>query len=112
MRHAIIPSSLLLAGLLGLSLAAPAFAADKMGKVNIKLPDETAKYMPGPGEKTANNNCRTCHSVDYVYMQPPLTREKWHAEVVKMKKVYGAQIDDKDVDAIVDYLMSQNGKAP
>jgi len=110
MRSKAITSSLLLTGLLGLCCALPTYAADKMGRVNIRLPDETAKYLPGPGEKTANNNCRTCHSVDYVYMQPPLSREKWHAEVMKMKKVYGAQIDDKNVDAIVNYLMSQNGK--
>jgi len=110
MRKPVIQSSLLLAGLLGLVLSAPGFAAEKIGKVTIKLPDETAKYLPGPGEQIANQNCRTCHSVDYVYMQPPLTSEQWHGEVTKMKKVYGAQIDDKDIDTIVTYLMSQNGK--
>jgi mono/diheme cytochrome c family protein len=111
MRTVVIQSSLLTIALLALSVAIPCFAAEKMGTVTIKLPDETAKYLPGPGEQTANNSCRTCHSVDYIYMQPPLTSDKWRGEVLKMKKVYGAQIDDKDVDTIVNYLMSQNGKA-
>jgi hypothetical protein len=51
-----------------------------------------------------------CHSVDYIYMQPPLTKDQWHAEVMKMKKVFGAPVPDSDADTIVKYLMSQNGK--
>ena len=31
-------------------------------------------------------------------------RKLWQAEVNKMVKVYGAQIDDADVGKIVDYL--------
>jgi hypothetical protein len=51
-----------------------------------------------------------CHSVDYIYMQPPLTKDQWQAEVVKMKKVFGAPVPDGEVDTIVEYLMSQDGK--
>jgi hypothetical protein len=51
-----------------------------------------------------------CHSVDYIYMQPPLTSEQWRGEVLKMKNTFGAPIQDADVDKIVTYLMSQNGK--
>ena len=110
MRNTIIQSILLLAVFLVLAVSAPGFAAEKIGKVTIKLPDETAKYLPGPGADTANRNCRTCHSVDYLYMQPPLSSEQWRGEVTKMKKVYGAPIEDGDIDTIVNYLMSQNGK--
>jgi len=52
----------------------------------------------------------TCHSVDYICMQSPLTKDQWQGEVVKMKKVMGAPIPDNEVDTIVEYLMSQNGK--
>ncbi len=110
MKNSMILSNLFWAGILGLALSSPGFAAGKIGKVTIKLPDETAKYLPGPGEKIANQNCRTCHSVDYIYMQPPLTMEQWRGEVTKMNKAYGAKIEDKDIDTIVNYLMSQNGK--
>src|SRR5574340_6014 len=98
-----------LAGIAGLTLACQvANAADTA--VSIDLPQETAQLKPGPGLAAARDNCMICHSVDYIYMQPPLTKEQWHAEVVKMKKVMGAPIADGDIDSIVQYLMSQNGK--
>ncbi len=69
------------------------------------LPEETATLRPGPGMETAQNNCLTCHSVDYVTTQPP-NRGKafWEAEVTKMIKVYHAPINDADAKAIADYL--------
>ena len=86
----------------------PATAADT--SVSFQLPAETAELKPGPGVDVARANCMLCHSADYIYMQPPLTQEQWHAEVVKMKKVMGAPIVDSDIDTLVQYLMSQNGK--
>lgn len=80
------------------------------GTVSIKLPPETIRFKPGPGADVANANCSTCHSPAYVYTQPPLTRAQWTAEVNKMKAVYGAPIEAGDVNTIVDYLMTQNGK--
>ncbi len=103
-------SSALLACILGLAMSTSTFAAEKLGTVSIKLPKETAQLRPGPGLATAEKNCTTCHSVDYIYMQPPLSKEQWHAEVVKMRKAYGASIQEGDVGAIVNYLTSQNGK--
>jgi hypothetical protein len=43
-------------------------------------------------------------------MQPPLTKDQWRGEVVKMKNVFGAPFGENDIDTIVAYLMSQNGK--
>lgn len=80
------------------------------GKVSITLPAETIRFKPGPGLDVANANCLTCHSEAYVYTQPRLTRTQWTAEVNKMKAVYGAPIAAENVPAIVDYLMTQNGK--
>lgn len=105
----LMQSAALLAFLLGFSAGGPALAGD-MGTVKIDLPPEHAQFKPGPGMETAAKYCMICHSVDYVYMQPPLTREQWHGEVMKMKKVFGCPLPDGDVDTIVDYLMSQNGK--
>jgi cytochrome c5 len=78
--------------------------------VSIDLPLETARLKPGPGVDTATASCVTCHSVDYIYVQPPLTKEQWRGEVLKMKNTFGAPFADSDVDTIVAYLMSQNGK--
>ncbi len=92
-------------------LAAPAcFAADGSGVVKIDLPPETARLKPGPGEDVTGKYCSICHSVDYIYMQPPLTLEQWKGLVAKMKKAFGAPIADEDIDAIASYLASQNGR--
>ncbi len=41
-----------------------------------------------------------------VLNQPALPMTQWHAEVDKMRTAYKAPIDAKDVDAILDYLVS------
>ena len=103
-------STVFLSAILGLTANAASFAADISGTVNINLPVENARLKPGPGMDTAAKYCMICHSVDYIYMQPPLSKAEWHGEVMKMKKVFGAPIPDSDINTIVDYLVSQNGK--
>ncbi len=103
-------ASALVAGIAAFSLASPAATAANAGAVSVELPAETAELKPGPGLDVARANCMTCHSVDYIYMQPPLTQDQWRGVVMKMKKVMGAPIADGDIDTIVQYLMSQNGK--
>ena len=84
--------------------------ADEVARVEtIQLPAETAQLKPGPHLDTAQRYCIACHSVDYIYMQPSLSEPQWRAIVGKMKKVMGAPIEDADVDALVQYLMSQRG---
>lgn len=85
-------------------------AADQPGVVTITPPAPTVEFKAGPGVDKVKANCTVCHTADYVYTQPPLTAAQWRAEVTKMKKVFGAPIADEDVDAIVQYLVSQNGK--
>lgn len=91
-------------------IASDASLAVEAGTVKIDLPAENARLKPGPGVDTAGKYCMICHSVDYIYMQPPLSSDQWHAEVIKMKQVYGAPILDSDIDMVVNYLVSQNGK--
>lgn len=102
--------TLVLATLLGSAASLTLLAAEMSGDVKIDLPQETAQLKPGPGMDTTARNCMICHSVDYIYTQPPLTRDQWTATVMKMKTVFGAPIPDNDVDTIVNYLLSQNGK--
>jgi len=89
---------------LGLCLvAAPGMAAP----VAYDPPPETATLPPGPGLEVAEANCMTCHSVDYITTQPHSVKDPrafWTAEVAKMKKAYGAPIQDPDAARIVDYL--------
>ncbi|HSU69174.1 MAG TPA: hypothetical protein VLJ39_19980 [Tepidisphaeraceae bacterium] len=81
------------------------------GVRSIVLPSMPAPEMPeGPGKNVYTANCIICHSQRYVTMQPAFPRKTWQAEVEKMKKVYGAPIQDAQMPQIVDYLMSVRGK--
>lgn len=77
--------------------------------LRIELPPETASFKPGPGVGLANGNCLTCHSVEYVAMQPPLSQKGWTAEVKKMREKYGAQFSEDQIAPIVDYLTRTYG---
>ena len=96
-RTVLLAASLSLAALVGSALAAP---------VNYKTPDEVAAIKPGPNLEVVQGNCTACHSSDYIATQPPMKDKKgfWQAEVTKMLKVYGAQIDAADVGKLVDNL--------
>jgi mono/diheme cytochrome c family protein len=85
-----------LLGLVGIARATP---------VTYSLPEETAALAPGPGVEAVQNNCVSCHSADYIAMQPlKKGRAFWEAEVTKMIKVYGAPVDAADATAITEYL--------
>ena len=78
----------------------------------IKLPAETARLTEStlPGYALATTYCYTCHSTDYMQYQPNTnTRAAWKASVVKMQKVFGAQIPDSAVDPIAEYLARTYG---
>ncbi|MGZ5198894.1 MAG: SorB family sulfite dehydrogenase c-type cytochrome subunit [Telluria sp.] len=80
--------------------------------VEISLPPETAAYKPSqlPGYQLVQKNCMTCHSAQYPSTQPPSSnRAYWEATVKKMKKPFGAQFDDADIPAMVDYLVKTYG---
>lgn len=103
MRQTLLLAAAKAAGLgwlvIGAAIAAP---------VNYQTPDETAAFKPGPNLDVVQSNCGACHSADYIQTQPPMKNKKefWQAEVNKMIKTYGAQIDDADVSKIVEYLAS------
>lgn len=74
------------------------------------MPPETGTFKPGAGSELAQQQCVICHSGDYVAIQPPgKPLAFWKAEVEKMKKVYGAQIPDDQVEPIAQYLARAYG---
>lgn len=80
--------------------------------LEIKLPAETAALAPSahPGYSAAMTYCATCHSAEYVRMQPPnMTPAYWKATVLKMKKAFGAPIPDDQLDAITEYIVKTYG---
>lgn len=85
--------------LLSLVAAAPASADEQA----VALKDM-------PGHDVVENNCQACHSLDYPRTNAPfLDRKGWQAEVDKMIKVFGAEIQATDAAMIVDYLAKNYG---
>lgn len=75
----------------------------------ITLPATGKTFPPGPNVETVQRNCLTCHSIDMVFNQPNMPKAAWTVEVNKMRNVYKAPIDEKDVGPIVDYLTAVKG---
>lgn len=82
--------------------------------MEIDMPPETAVYRPVdlPGYQLVQKNCIACHSAQYVLTQPPdSSRTYWLETVYKMEKKFGAPIDEKEIPAMVDYLVRQSSEA-
>ena len=99
---------------LGAGVALSPCCAQAEGKlslrsVSVDLPAGDRMFPGGPGADAINNNCLACHSAGMVLNQPALPKAEWEAEVNKMRATYKAPIDAKDVDAILDYLVSIKG---
>ncbi len=79
--------------------------------LEITLPPETSKLVesPLPGYALAQSMCLTCHSADYLKMQPVSSRTWWQGNVTKMQKTFGAPIPDDAVAPLVDYLVKTYG---
>lgn len=77
--------------------------------VSVTFPQSTRPLPDGPGLATVQNNCLSCHSAGMILVQPRMPKAAWAAEVTKMRNVYKAPVDEKDVPAIVDYLVAIKG---
>ena len=77
--------------------------------LDIQLPPETGAFKQDTGAEIANGQCLTCHSVEYVTMQPRMARPFWKASVQKMQQKYGATIPDNQVEPLLDYLTKNYG---
>jgi len=63
-----------------------------------------------PGRDVVEQNCGSCHSLDYIRMNSPfLSAKLWEAEVGKMINAYGAPIEPADAKSIIDYLARNYG---
>lgn len=75
--------------------------------ISYALPEEKSALKQTPGVDVVENNCASCHSIDYIVTQPQgaaFKKDFWTAEVTKMIKVYGAPIDTADVSKIIEFL--------
>jgi len=76
-----------------------------LGEVrSVELPASVTPFPAGDGATIANSQCLTCHSVDMVLLQPPLTQEQWKSIINKMRNAYGATLPAEQVDPLAAYL--------
>ena len=103
---------------MGLS-AAPAMAQDAAKKdaaprpwtiVRVELPASDKSFPPGIGADVASSQCLNCHSAGMVLTQPPLKKDEWRAEIMKMRSTYGAPIPEDQVEGLAEYLKNINGR--
>ena len=99
----------LVAGVAFAQVCAQAESQLSLKSVSVDLPPGDDMFPNGPGADAINNNCLACHSADMVLNQPALSKAQWEAQVNLMRTAYKAPIDPKDVDAILDYLVSTKG---
>ena len=109
MKKQIVCFSFLLFGIACNTDVAPLPVADPPPKVT-NLEDITTDLPTFSGHEEFNNNCRPCHSLRYITMQPDFPRATWKKTVDKMIHTYGAPIPDSTRDKIVDFLMAVRGK--
>ena len=91
---------------LGAAQAAQTF---ELKSVSVDLPDSDRALPDGPGLAAVQGNCISCHTPGMILNQPALPKAAWEAEVAKMRNVYKAPIDEKDVPDIVAYLTAVKG---
>ena len=68
---------------------------------------QTEQLPAGPMQEKAAEACTSCHEARII-VQQRLSKATWAKEVDKMTK-WGANVDPKDHDALVDYLSANFG---
>lgn len=75
--------------------------------VKVDLPVSTETFPPGPGVELTGV-CLICHSADMVLKQPLMSADVWREEIIKMRVVYGAPLNDSDIEPLTVYMTSLN----
>ncbi len=114
MKSGPIGFSFALACLVGLSpalatVAEPLPSRDTNLTRSITLPHFEPELALAPGRDEFLAVCVSCHSPRYVTLQPPFPQRQWEETVDKMAKVYGAQMDPRQRQAIIGYLVTTHG---
>ena len=104
-----VPLMVAVLGLVLLSHPGEAATITTLKSPKLDVPTSDAMFPAGPGSDAINNNCLACHSAGMVLNQPALPAAAWQAEAEKMLHVFKAPIDEKDVPAIVEYLVRIKG---
>lgn len=108
MTHKFVAPALVAAVALA-ALVAQAAVPTALKSVDVTLPESTVALPDGPNVAVVRDSCVGCHSPEMILYQPTLPKPAWEAEVNKMRNVYKAPLDPKDIPAIVEYLTAVKG---
>lgn len=75
----------------------------------VDFPVSTSTFPPGPGSELSGK-CLICHSAGMVLKQPLMSADEWRKEIIKMRKVYGAPLQDSDIEPLTMYMTLLNAK--
>jgi len=93
-----------------LALLPVTIGAEQKGSMrSIELPFLQFELAAGPDRELLDRHCGICHGVEYVPMQPRLSKAQWTATVTKMIKIFGAPVPQEDADRIIGYLGTAYG---
>ena len=77
---------------------------------NARAEEQLVRLKEAPGQQVVEDNCGSCHSLDYLRTNSPfLDRKGWQSEVTKMTNAFGAPVTSEDAKTIVDYLVKNYG---
>lgn len=85
-------------------------ASRRWAVVKVELPAGDEAFPSGVGAEIATSQCLICHSAGMVLTQPPLKKDEWRAEIMKMRTVYGAPIPEDQVGELSEYLKNIDGR--
>ncbi len=92
--------------IVGSAVAAPSLS---LTSTSVQLPGSERELPKGPGVEVVSANCVACHSPGISLTPRRVSITAWFAVVQIMLGVYKAPIADKDVPAIVEYLVAIKG---
>ena len=81
-----------------------------MAAASARAEEQLVPLKEGPGQQVVEDNCGSCHSLDYLRTNSLfLDRKGWQSEVTKMTNAFGAPVTPEDAKTIVDYLVKNYG---
>ena len=81
-----------------------------MAAASARAEEQLVPLKEAPGQQVVEDNCGSCHSLDYLRSNSLfLDRKGWQSEVTKMTNAFGAPVTPEDAKTIVDYLVKNYG---
>ena len=81
-----------------------------MAAASARAEEQLVPLKEGPGQQVVEDNCGSCHSLDYLRSNSLfLDRKGWQSEVTKMTNAFGAPVTPEEAKTIVDYLVKNYG---